>query len=107
VAILAPRLPRVKEWAYAGIAFDLGGASVSHFAVGDSAANVIAPLVFLAIAAVSWALRPASRVLQVARPRPCPWPRSDDFARRHRRDIGSTIDHPSVDRRRPVCKDEG
>jgi hypothetical protein len=26
LAILAPRLPRLKEWAYAGIAFDLTGA---------------------------------------------------------------------------------
>jgi uncharacterized membrane protein YphA (DoxX/SURF4 family) len=64
IAILAPRLPRLKEWAYAGIAFDLSGAAVSHFAVGDPAAKVIAPLVFLAMAAASWALRPHSRVLR-------------------------------------------
>jgi hypothetical protein len=64
LVILAPRLPLIKEWAYAGIAFDLTGASVSHFAVGDPVGNVIAPLVILAIAAASWALRPGSRVLQ-------------------------------------------
>src|SRR5690606_1692192 len=28
-ALLAPKLPRVKEWAYAGFAFDLTGASAS------------------------------------------------------------------------------
>jgi uncharacterized membrane protein YphA (DoxX/SURF4 family) len=63
LAILAPRLPRLKEWAYAGIAFDLIGASFSHAAVGEPAAKVIVPLVLLGITAASWALRPASRVL--------------------------------------------
>ena len=61
LAILAPRLPLLKEWAYAGIAFDLTGAAFSHAAVGDPVVKVIVPLVLLAIAAVSWALRPASR----------------------------------------------
>lgn len=63
LAILAPRLPRLKEWAYAGIAFDLTGAAFSHAAVGQPAVKVIVPLVLLGIAAASWALRPASRRL--------------------------------------------
>lgn len=63
LAILAPRLPRLKEWAYAGIAFDLTGATFSHVAVGNPAAKAIVPLVLLAIAATSWALRPPSRRL--------------------------------------------
>src|SRR5512139_2014559 len=63
LAILAPRLPRAKEWAYAGIAFDLTGAAFSHAAVGHPAAKAIVPLVILGIAAGSWALRPASRRL--------------------------------------------
>jgi DoxX-like protein len=63
LAILAPRLPRLKEWAYAGIAFDLTGAAFSQGAIGHPAAKVIAPLVILGIAAASWALRPASRML--------------------------------------------
>jgi len=63
LAILVPRLPRLKEWAYAGIAFDLTGAAFSHAAVGHPAAKVIVPLVLLGIAAASWALRPASRML--------------------------------------------
>jgi uncharacterized membrane protein YphA (DoxX/SURF4 family) len=63
LALLAPRLPLVKEWAYAGIAFNLTGAAFSHAAVGDPTAKVIVPLVLLAIAAASWALRPASRRL--------------------------------------------
>jgi uncharacterized membrane protein YphA (DoxX/SURF4 family) len=61
-AILAPRVPRLKEWAYAGMAFDLIGAAFSHAAMGHPA-KVIAPLVILGIAAASWALRPASRML--------------------------------------------
>ena len=63
VAILAPGFARLKEWAYAGIAFDLTGAAFSHASSGDGAAKIITPLVILAIAAASWALRPASRKL--------------------------------------------
>lgn len=62
-AILAPGLPRVKEWAYAGIAFDLTGAAFSHAASGDGAGPTITPLVVLAIAAASWYLRPEDRKL--------------------------------------------
>jgi hypothetical protein len=63
-AILAPGLPRVKEWAYAGIAFDLTGAAISHGAAGDPTAKVVVPLVLLGLAIVSWALRPTSRRLE-------------------------------------------
>lgn len=35
IAILIPGFPRVKEWAYAGFVFDLGGAVYSSIAVGD------------------------------------------------------------------------
>jgi uncharacterized membrane protein YphA (DoxX/SURF4 family) len=63
IAIAAPGLPRLKEWAYAGFFFDLTAAAFSRASVGDSAADVIAPLVFLALVLASWALRPASRTL--------------------------------------------
>lgn len=63
LAILAPRLPRLKEWAYAGIFFDLTGASVSHAASGTGAGNVIGPAVFAVVLMASWALRPESRTL--------------------------------------------
>ena len=63
VAITAPGLPRLKEWAYAGFVFDLTGASISHAAVGDSAAEILVPVLFLGLVAASWALRPASRRL--------------------------------------------
>ena len=63
IAIVIPRFPRLKEWAYAGFFFDLTAAAVSHAAVGDSAADIAAPIVFLALVLASWALRPASRTL--------------------------------------------
>ncbi len=49
VAILIPGFPRLKEWAYAGIAFDLIGAMYSHFSVGDAMwMPVIIPLLLVA-----------------------------------------------------------
>ena len=73
VVITAPGLPRVKEWAYAGFVFDLTAAAASRAAVGDGAADVIAPLVFLALVIASWALRPAGR--RLASPSPASAPR--------------------------------
>jgi hypothetical protein len=35
--LLAPVRPRLKEWAYAGFAFDVGSAVLAHLAVGDGA----------------------------------------------------------------------
>lgn len=35
IAILVPGFPRLKEWAYAGFAFDMIGAIYSGLAVGD------------------------------------------------------------------------
>jgi uncharacterized membrane protein YphA (DoxX/SURF4 family) len=66
IAIVVPGLPRVKEWTYAGFFFDLTAAAVSRAAVGDSTADVVAPLVFLALVLASWALRPSSRKLAAA-----------------------------------------
>ena len=65
LAIVAPRTPRLKEWAYAGIVFDLTGAFASLAASGDRMPGLLGPVVFLALAAASWALRPASRTLAV------------------------------------------
>ncbi len=61
VAIVVPGIPRLKEWAYAGFFFDLTGAAATRAFVGDGAADILAPLVFLALVAASWALRPTSR----------------------------------------------
>jgi hypothetical protein len=67
LAILAPGLPRLKEWAYFGIFLDLTGAAVASAVMGASIGaewwHVPAPLAIVAMLAVSWALRPASRRL--------------------------------------------
>ncbi|MEY2934199.1 MAG: hypothetical protein RL033_4948 [Pseudomonadota bacterium] len=63
LALLAPRMPLLKEWAYAGMFFDLTGAAYSHAQSGDPAANVLTPLVLVGLLAASWALRPATRML--------------------------------------------
>ena len=66
LAILVPGYPRLKEWAYAGIFFDLTGAAASCAAVGGYGAygfHVIAPLVIAGFLLASWALRPQSRVV--------------------------------------------
>lgn len=41
VAILVPGFPRIKEWAYAGLVFDLLGAMYSSIAVGDPVSSWI------------------------------------------------------------------
>ncbi len=66
IVVLAPRLTRLKEWAYAGMIFDLTGAAASHAAVGDPSGKVVAPLVISGIVLASWALRPESRWLRNA-----------------------------------------
>jgi len=67
LAIVAPGLPRLKEWAYAGIFFDLTSASVASAVMGAAIGaqwwHVWAPMMVAAIMFGSWALRPASRRL--------------------------------------------
>jgi hypothetical protein len=63
VALLLPGTPLLKEWAYAGIFFDVIAAAVSHFEMGDPPGRIATPLVVGLIAAASWALRPQSRRL--------------------------------------------
>jgi len=68
IAILVPRFPRLKEWAYAGIFFDLTGAAASCAAVGGYGAygfHILAPLIIAGITVASWALRPPSRTIGV------------------------------------------
>jgi uncharacterized membrane protein YphA (DoxX/SURF4 family) len=63
LALLAPGLPRLKEWAYAGIVFNLTSAAISHLASGDGVGQAAAPLVLTGLAFASWALRPPTRIL--------------------------------------------
>ena len=59
IVILAPGMPKLKEWAYAGIFFDLSGAFVSHLSVGDGVDKLTPPLVLVVFLVVSYVLRPA------------------------------------------------
>jgi DoxX-like family len=67
VAIIAPRLPLIKEWAYAGCFFLWSGAVTSHMSVGDGPETWLVPLIFAMCAVASWVLRPADRRLPETR----------------------------------------
>jgi hypothetical protein len=57
VVLLAPGLPRPKEWAYAAIPTNMTGAAASHLATHQSINNLITPGMLTALAILSWALR--------------------------------------------------
>ncbi len=61
LAILLPRLPLLKEWAYAGFFFAMSGAVVSHAALGDAASEFIGPVLLLVLTLLSWYFRPDNR----------------------------------------------
>jgi uncharacterized membrane protein YphA (DoxX/SURF4 family) len=56
IAVLAPGFRRLKEWAYAGLIFDLIGALYSHLAVGDPPSAWGFPSVGLTLVAGSYLL---------------------------------------------------
>jgi uncharacterized membrane protein YphA (DoxX/SURF4 family) len=63
VVLLAPGLPRLKEWAYAGVMINMMGAVASNAAMHQSIADLLVPAVFAGLAILSWALRPPARRL--------------------------------------------
>ncbi|MBV9597776.1 MAG: DoxX family protein [Chloroflexi bacterium] len=63
ITLLVPRFPRLKEWAYAGMFFNMTGAAVSHLVAGDEAWHVWYTASLAIVVLVSWALRPESRTL--------------------------------------------
>lgn len=63
VAILIPKYPLLKEWAYAGIFFLLSGALFSHIAVGHPWTEFIAASTLFIMAVLSWYFRPRGRKL--------------------------------------------
>lgn len=66
VAVLMPKYPLLKEWAYAGFFFTMSGAIVSHAAVDDSAMEFFGPGLLLVLNFVSWYFRPVDRKIPVA-----------------------------------------
>src|SRR5688572_26138240 len=63
IAVLIPKFPLLKEWAYAGFFFIMSGAVVSHLINGDEPVTLFGPTLLLVLTAVSWYFRPADRKL--------------------------------------------
>ena len=65
VALLIPKFPLLKEWAYAGFFFITSGAIFSHIAAGDKIVELVPGLLLLVLTIVSWYFRPAGRKIAV------------------------------------------
>jgi len=61
IALVAPGVPKLKEWAYAGFTFAWIAACVAHYLANDGPVAFM-PLVLMALLGISYATRPASRV---------------------------------------------
>jgi hypothetical protein len=61
IAVLIPKFPVVKEWAYAGFFFAMSGAIFSHVASGNPVTEIFPALLLLVLAIISWYFRPAER----------------------------------------------
>jgi len=64
VVLLAPGMPRLKEWAYVGCAITILSACYSHYSSGDGLL-ALEPLATFGALLASYAYRPASRRLQI------------------------------------------
>lgn len=63
LAILVPKFPLLKEWAYAGFFFAMSGAIVSHLVSGHGVVELFGPGLLGSLTVVSWYFRPAGRRL--------------------------------------------
>jgi hypothetical protein len=63
VAVLVPKIPLLKEWAYAGFFFVASGAAISHVAIGDGAKELFGPVLLIVLTISSWYFRPSDRKL--------------------------------------------
>jgi hypothetical protein len=61
VAVLIPKFPLIKEWAYAGFFFAMSGATLSRIASGGSMNEMFPSLLLLVLTVVSWYFRPVDR----------------------------------------------
>ena len=61
VALLIPKFPLLKEWAYAGFFFMMSGAIFTHIAAGNSMSEIFPSLLLLVLIVVSWYFRPSDR----------------------------------------------
>lgn len=65
IAVLVPKFPLLKEWAYAGFFFAMTGAVFSHLVVGDGLKEFFGPVLLILLTFVSWHFRPADRKLSL------------------------------------------
>ncbi len=63
IAVLSPKFPLLKEWAYAGFFFTMWGAIISHLILKDSFGDIAPSLLLLVLTIISWCFRPANRKL--------------------------------------------
>jgi hypothetical protein len=63
LAVLVPKFPLIKEWAYAGFFIAMSGAIFSHIATGNPLTEMFGPSLLLILTVVSWYFRPAERRL--------------------------------------------
>lgn len=61
VAVLIPKFPVLKEWAYAGFFFAMSGAAISHLVSRDPPGEIFPSVLLLILTVVSWYFRPESR----------------------------------------------
>ena len=61
IAILIPKFPLLKEWAYAGFFFVMSGAVISHLVMGDAAKEFFGPTLLLVLTVTSWYFRPSDK----------------------------------------------
>lgn len=60
-AILLPKQPLLKEWAYAGFFFVMSGAAVSHIVMKEPFIETVPSLVLITAIIISWYFRPTDR----------------------------------------------
>ena len=61
IAVLIPKFPLLKEWAYAGFFFVMSGAVISHVIEGSPLGETLPAVLLLALTIISWYFRPADR----------------------------------------------
>lgn len=60
-AVLIPKYPLLKEWAYAGFVFTMLGAIYSEAVTSSPFSEIFPPILLLVLISLSWYLRPESR----------------------------------------------
>ena len=66
IVLLLPRLPRLKEWAYAGFTFMWIAATVAHYLAGDKPLFLL-PVALIAALTVSYVTRSSDRRIEATR----------------------------------------